>query len=64
VSAIIAAGIIPAALEMLDDAMIGAINAAVGKVYPDGAGAVLPHRARRAARRGGGSGRESRGDLS
>src|SRR6266446_2269748 len=41
VSAIIAAGIIPAALEMLDDAMIGAINAAVGKVYPDGAGAVL-----------------------
>jgi glycolate oxidase len=41
VSAIIAAGIIPAALEMLDEAMIGAINAAVGKVYPDGAGAVL-----------------------
>jgi glycolate oxidase len=41
VSAIIAAGIIPAALEMLDDAMIGAVNAAVGKVYPDGAGAVL-----------------------
>src|SRR5207248_4742009 len=41
VSAILAAGIIPAALEMLDDAMIGAINAAVGKVYPDGAGAVL-----------------------
>src|SRR5881296_1237517 len=29
VSAIIAAGIIPAALEMLDDAMIGAVNAAV-----------------------------------
>ena len=41
VSAIIAAGIIPAALEMLDEAMIGAINAAVGKIYPDGAGAVL-----------------------
>jgi glycolate oxidase len=41
VSAIIAAGIVPAALEMLDEAMIGAINAAVGKVYPDGAGAVL-----------------------
>jgi glycolate oxidase len=41
VSAIIAAGIIPAALEMLDEAMVGAINAAVGKVYPDGAGAVL-----------------------
>ena len=41
VSAIIAAGIVPAALEMLDDAMIGAVNAAVGKVYPDGAGAVL-----------------------
>jgi glycolate oxidase len=41
VSAIIAAGIIPAALEMLDEAMIGAVNAAVGKVYPDGAGAVL-----------------------
>jgi glycolate oxidase len=41
VSAIIAAGIVPAALEMLDETMIGAINAAVGKVYPDGAGAVL-----------------------
>src|SRR5919106_1330908 len=41
VSAIIAAGIVPAALEMLDEAMVGAINAAVGKVYPDGAGAVL-----------------------
>jgi len=41
VSAIIAAGIVPAALEMLDEAMIGAINAAIGKVYPDGAGAVL-----------------------
>src|SRR5438132_1164325 len=40
-SAIIAAGIIPAALEMLDDAMLGAVNAAVGQGPPDGAGAVL-----------------------
>jgi glycolate oxidase len=41
VSAIIAAGITPAALEMLDEAMIRAINAGVGAGYPVGAGAVL-----------------------
>ncbi len=41
VSEIIAAGIVPAALEMLDEVVIGAINAGVGKIYPDGAGAVL-----------------------
>jgi glycolate oxidase len=41
VSAIIAAGIIPVALEMLDEPMVGAINAAMGKLYPEGAGAVL-----------------------
>ena len=41
VSAIIAAGIIPAALEMLDDIMIGAINEGTGADYPKGAGAVL-----------------------
>jgi glycolate oxidase len=41
VSAIIAAGVVPAALEMLDAVIIGAINAAVGKIYPDAAGAVL-----------------------
>jgi len=41
VSAIIAAGIVPAALEMLDAAMVEAINAGVGAHYPEGAGAVL-----------------------
>jgi glycolate oxidase len=41
VSSIIAAGIIPAALEMLDEAMVRAINAGTGAGYPDGAAAVL-----------------------
>jgi glycolate oxidase len=41
VSAIIASGMIPAALEMLDAAIIGAINAGTGAGYPEGAGAVL-----------------------
>ena len=41
VSAIIAAGMIPAALEMLDEAIIKAINAGTGAGYPEGAGAVL-----------------------
>jgi glycolate oxidase len=41
VSAIIAAGIVPAALEMLDDVIIKAINAGTGAGYPPGAGAVL-----------------------
>ena len=41
VSAIIAAGIIPAALEMLDEVIIRAINAGIGAGYPEGAGAVL-----------------------
>ena len=41
VSAIIADGIIPAALEMLDDVVIRAINAGVGAGYPPTAGAVL-----------------------
>ena len=41
VSAIIAAGMTPAALEMLDEAIIRAINAGVGAGYPEGAGAVL-----------------------
>jgi glycolate oxidase len=41
VSAIIAAGMTPAALEMLDEAIIGAINAGTGAGYPEGAGAVL-----------------------
>src|SRR5205814_7915653 len=41
VSAIIAAGILPAALEMLDEVMIGAINAGSGAGYPDKAAAVL-----------------------
>jgi len=41
VSAIIAAGIIPAALEMLDEAMVRAINEGVGAGYPADAAAVL-----------------------
>src|SRR5437667_7363971 len=41
VSAIIAAGMLPAALEMLDEVMISAINAGSGANYPDRAAAVL-----------------------
>src|SRR6185436_2904112 len=41
VSAIIASGIVPAALEMLDDVMIRAIEEGVGAGYPKDAGAVL-----------------------
>ena len=41
VSAIIAAGIIPAALEMLDEAIVRAINDGVGAGYPRDAAAVL-----------------------
>src|SRR5712692_9982342 len=41
VSAITAAGIIPAALEMLDGVIIKAINAGTGAGYPVGADAVL-----------------------
>jgi glycolate oxidase len=41
VSAIIGAGIIPSALEMLDQAMVRAIEAGIGAGYPQGAAAVL-----------------------
>ncbi len=41
VSAIIATGIIPSALEMLDEAVIRAIEAGIGAGYPQGAAAVL-----------------------
>jgi glycolate oxidase len=41
VSAIIAAGIVPAALEMLDELMIRAINDGTGAGYPKDAAAVL-----------------------
>jgi glycolate oxidase len=41
VSEIIAAGIVPAAMEMLDRVIIRAINAGVAPVYPAGADAVL-----------------------
>jgi glycolate oxidase len=41
VSAIIASGMIPAALELLDEAIIAAVNAGTGAGYPEGAGAVL-----------------------
>lgn len=41
VSAIIAAGVVPAAVEMMDALAIEAAEAAVACRYPDGAGAVL-----------------------
>src|SRR5215510_10321070 len=41
VSAIVAAGIVPAALEMIDETFVKAINEGVGAGYPKGAGAVL-----------------------
>ncbi|MGH7389807.1 MAG: FAD-binding oxidoreductase [Candidatus Rokuibacteriota bacterium] len=41
VSEIIASGIVPAALEMLDEVIIRAINGSLGTIYPAGAGAVL-----------------------
>ena len=41
VSAIIAAGIVPAALEILDEPIIRAINEGTGAGYPKGAAAVL-----------------------
>jgi glycolate oxidase len=41
VSAIIAAGIVPAALELLDEPIIRAINEGTGAGYPKGAAAVL-----------------------
>ncbi|GAA4140099.1 FAD-linked oxidase C-terminal domain-containing protein [Actinomadura keratinilytica] len=41
VSAIIAAGVVPAAIEMMDALSIEAAEAAVGCGYPPGAGAVL-----------------------
>src|SRR3990172_794234 len=44
VSGIIAAGIIPAALEMLDALMIQAIEAGIGAGYPKGAAAICRER--------------------
>jgi glycolate oxidase len=41
VSAIVAAGIIPAALELIDDVFVRAIEEGIGAGYPKGAGAVL-----------------------
>ena len=41
VSGVIAAGIVPAAIEMMDAVTIEAAEAAVGANYPDGCGAVL-----------------------
>src|SRR3989304_2136154 len=41
VSAIVAAGIIPAAFDMIDETFVRAINEGVGAGYPKGAGAVL-----------------------
>ncbi|MCI0441487.1 MAG: FAD-binding protein [Chloroflexi bacterium] len=41
VSGIIAAGIVPAAIEMMDDICIEAVEPAVHAGYPEGAGAVL-----------------------
>lgn len=41
VSAVIAGGIVPAALEMLDDVVVAALEAAFGLSFPAGAGALL-----------------------
>ena len=41
VSGVIAAGILPAAIEMMDAVTIEAAEAAVGANYPDGCGAIL-----------------------
>jgi glycolate oxidase len=41
VSAIIAAGVIPAALEMMDSRVMSAVRAAFGLDYPEGTGALL-----------------------
>jgi glycolate oxidase len=41
VSAIVGAGIIPAALEMIDETFVRAINEGIAAGYPKGAGAVL-----------------------
>jgi glycolate oxidase len=41
VSRVIAAGILPAAIEMMDALTVEAVEAAVGAGYPAGAGAVL-----------------------
>ncbi len=41
VSGIIAAGIIPAALELMDDVVVDALAAAFGFRFPEGAGALL-----------------------
>jgi glycolate oxidase len=41
VSAVIAAGVLPAAIEMMDALAISAVEATVGAAYPPGAGAVL-----------------------
>ena len=62
-SAIIAAGIVPAAIEMMDALAIEAVEAAVHCRYPDGAGAVLADRARRRLDRGGAGVRRGRAAL-
>jgi glycolate oxidase len=41
VTRIIAAGIVPAALELLDGVMLGALNRAFGMSFPEDAGALL-----------------------
>jgi len=41
VSSIIASGLLPAALEMLDDVVVEALQAAFGLAFPPGAGALL-----------------------
>ena len=55
VSAIIAAGVVPAAIEMMDALAIEAAEAAVHCGYPDGAGAVLIVELDGPARRGRGA---------
>ena len=63
VSGVIAAGILPAAIEMMDAVTIEAVEAAVGANYPDDCGAVLIVELDGACRAGRGRRRARRGDL-
>ena len=63
VSAVIAAGILPAAIEMMDAVTIEAAEAAVNANYPDGLRRRADRRARRPGRAGRGGSRARRGDL-
>ncbi len=63
ISSIIGAGIIPAALEMMDQGIVGAVEAAFHFGFPLDAGAVLLDRSRRAGGRRRRRGRKDRRAL-